>query len=128
MRLPHRQKGLGWFGLLLLFGAIAFIAIVAVKCLPLYLNQMKVAKAVSGVASDPELAASDATVIRDRLQRRWDIEDIVLLTPKDIKIRRTEAGRFLEYDYEARTRLFYNIDVVIHFKDEVPMRGDPHSD
>lgn len=114
---------MGWFGLLMLFGVIAFVTIVVVKCLPLYLNQMKVAKAVSGVAADAELAAAEPPVIRDRLQRRWDVEDIILLRPKDIKIRRTESGRLLEYDYEARTKLFYNIYVVIHFKDEVRMRS-----
>ena len=125
VRAPRKQQGLGWFGLLLVFGIIGLAAIVVVKCLPLYLNQMKIASAVKGVAEDSEMGAAEATTIRSFLQRRWDIEDITMLEPKDIKVKRTERGRELSYDYEARVNLFYNIYVVIHFKDDVRMRSSP---
>ncbi len=123
MRLPKHQRGLGWFGLLLVLGIIGITAIVVVKCLPLYLNQMKLAKAVHQIADDPDLANSDPAALRNRMQRHWDIDDIILIEPKDIKVKRTDQGRFLSYDYEARTNLFYNIYVVIHFQDDVQMRN-----
>lgn len=125
MRTPKRQRGLGWFGFLFVFAIIALAAIVTVKCLPLYLNQMKVAKAVNSVASDPELGAMEATQIRNRLQRYWDIEDISRIAPRDIKVVRDERGRTLVYDYEARTHLFYNIYIVIQFQGETTMRNSP---
>lgn len=123
MRTPQGQQGLGWFGLLFVFGIIALGAIVTVKCVPLYLNQMKVAKAVNGVANDPEMAGMEAIQIRNRLQRYWDIEDITRITPKDIKILRDERGRTLVYDYEAKTNLFYNISIAIQFQGEATMRN-----
>lgn len=123
MRLPKHQRGLGWFGLLLVLGTIGITAIVVVKCLPLYLNQMKLAKAVHQIADDPDLANSDPAALRNRMQRHWDIDDIILIEPKDIKVKRTDQGRFLSYDYEARTNLFYNIYLVIHFQDDVQMRN-----
>lgn len=123
MRLPKHQRGLGWFGLLMVLGIIGITAIVVVKCLPLYLNQMKLAKAVHQIADDPDLANSDPAALRNRMQRHWDIDDIILIEPKDIKVKRTDQGRFLSYDYEARTNLFYNIYVVIHFQDDVQMRN-----
>ena len=118
---PAMQSGLGLVGAVFIFGMIAFVAVVTIKTLPLYLNQMKLARAVNGIALDPELAGAEAGVLRERLQRRWDIEDIQTVTPQDVKVRRDEAGRALVYDYEARTHLFYNVYLVLHFSDDVAL-------
>ncbi len=124
MRRPDKQQGLTAISMLLLLGLIALIAIVVIKTLPLYLNQMKVARLVNGIAEDPELSMADPTLIRDRMQRRWDIEDITIIQPRDIKIRRLATGRVLSYDYEARAHLFYNISIVLQFAEDKPLRGE----
>lgn len=121
MRDIRRQQGLGGIGLLLVVGLFGLAVLVVVKCLPLYLNQLKVARVVEGVSSDPELASADALSIREHLQRRWMIEDIDGLTPADIKIKRRDSQRLLTYDYEARAHLFYNISVVVQFQDQRPI-------
>lgn len=121
-RHPRKQAGLTLISLLLVLGLIAFFATLTIKLLPLYLNQMKIARALEGVAADPEVSASDAANIRLHLQRRWIIELIDYVKPEDIKIRRNNEGRAMVYDYDARVNLFYNIDVVVHFSDAVPLR------
>jgi hypothetical protein len=123
MGMRSRQRGLGWFGLLFVLGVIAFTAIVVVKCLPIYLNQMKIASSVNKVASDPGNGRAEPQQLRSALQRYWDIEDINYLEPRDIKIKRTSSGRFLSYEYEARERLFYNISIVIDFAEDVPLKN-----
>jgi hypothetical protein len=123
MRSYRRQKGIGWFGLLLVLAVFGLFAVVGVKCLPIYLNQMKLASTLNKVAGDPGNANADVAQLRNSMQRFWDIEDIIHLTPRDIKVKRSEQGRFLSYDYEARERLFYNIYIVIHFEDDVPLRN-----
>ncbi|TJY63067.1 DUF4845 domain-containing protein [Sinimarinibacterium sp. CAU 1509] len=121
MRMRNRQRGLGWFGLLFVLGIIAFFAIVVVKCLPIYLNQMKIASSINKVAADPENGKAEVVVLRKALGRYWDIESIDYLTPAEVRVRRTEGGRFLSYEYEAREHLFYNISLVIEFADDVPL-------
>lgn len=122
MQLRHRQKGLGWFGLLFVFAVIGFAAIVVAKCFPIYMNQMKLVSALNKVSTEPDLGASEGgESIRRTLQKYWDIDDITRISPKDIKIKRSDRGRFMVYDYEAKERLFYNIYIVIHFKDEIPL-------
>jgi hypothetical protein len=123
MGMRSRQRGLGWFGLLFVLGVIALTAIVVVKCLPIYLNQMKIASSVNKVASDPGNGRAEPQQLRSALQRYWDIEDINYLEPRDIKIKRTSSGRFLSYEYEARERLFYNISIVIDFAEDVPLKN-----
>lgn len=121
MHMRRRQRGLGWFGLLFVLAVIAFAAIVVVKCLPIYLNQMKVASSINKVATDPGNGRAELHELRRALQRYWDIEDIRYLQPRDIKVKRTASGRFLSYEYEARERLFYNISIVIDFRDDVQL-------
>ena len=126
-RHPRKQAGLTLISLLLVLGLIAFFATLTIKILPLYLNQMKISRALEGVSEDPEVSASDAAGIRSHLYKRWTIEMINFVTPEDIKIRRNSDGRAMVYDYDARVNLFYNIDVVVHFSNAVPLRA-PTSD
>ncbi|MGH8461013.1 MAG: DUF4845 domain-containing protein [Stenotrophobium sp.] len=122
MHIRHRQYGLGWFGFLILCGAIAFIAMTTMTCLPLYLNQMNVTRAVHAVASSG--STGSAAEVRSALQHYWDVDYMDNdLQPKDVILKRTDKGRFLSYNYEARGHLFYNISVVIDFSEDVPISG-----
>ena len=76
------------------------------------------------MASNPEIGnAEGGEAVRKALQKFWDVDDITRLDYKDVKIKRSDRGRFMVYDYEAKERLFYNIYIVIHFKGEVPLRS-----
>lgn len=123
MNLRSRQLGLGWFGMLFVLGTIALVAIIVVKTLPIYMNQMKIASSVNKVASDPENGQLEVSQLRKNLARFWEIENIDYLDPKEVNVKRTEAGRFLSYEYEARESLFYNISIVLEFADDVPLSG-----
>ncbi|MBU0790121.1 MAG: DUF4845 domain-containing protein [Polycyclovorans sp.] len=114
------QRGLGGFGLLILFAGLGFVMLIAFKCIPVYLNQMKISRAVSAVAMD---APGSVVEIRSALQRYWDIEDIDDLSPRDVKVVRSASGRRLSYDYEARRHLFANVSLVLEFGDDVPLAG-----
>lgn len=119
MQSKRRQQG--FIKLLFTFGSIAFVAIVGIKLFPLYGNQLKLERAVKGVASEGTI---DPVAVRNSLQRRWDIEDIVQIQPKDILIERGQnGGGALVYNYEARTHLFYNVDLVLKFDGRAPVQG-----
>jgi hypothetical protein len=117
------QRGLGFVGAVFIFGLIGFFAIITIKTAPLYLNEMKVKRAIHQTAVDPENANMEPFDLRRRLQRRWDVEDIVMLQPKDVAIEPMKDGRrAFVYDYEARTNLFYNIYLVIKFNGSESLR------
>jgi len=122
VRSLERQRGLGWFGLLFVFGTIAFFAIIVVKVGPIYMNHATVIKIVKGVADNPDYASAPPNEIRSTLERRWDIDYVKYLDDKDVKIKRGKQGRLLAYDYSAEVNLFYNVYVVVKFKDDFPMK------
>ena len=117
------QAGIGLFGFIVLMGLIGFFALVTVKVVPLYLNEMKIARSVHAVAIDPQSADEDNGQVMYHLARRWDIEDPTMLDVKDVKIVKEKDGRrAIKYDYDARVNLFYNVYVVINFKGDEKMR------
>lgn len=119
MNLPSKQRGLGWFGLLIMFGAIGFTVLVAMKCWPIYLNEIKVARAVKAAAGE---AAGGADSVRRALNRYWDVDDIEYLRFQDVKLTSSIKGqRVLAYDYWAQTNLFTNVFVSFHFVKETPV-------
>lgn len=106
------QRGMGLFKLIFVFGSIALVATIGMKCFPLYSNQFKLAKAVKNVAQE----GGEPATMKSSLQKRWDIEDINFLQPKDIEFQRGDNGAItLKYNYEARAHLFYNVDLVLTF-------------
>ena len=125
MRLQFSQRGLGLWSGLFLIGTIGFIVLCTIKVGPLFLNEAQIRRAVHDVAQKDGSSGGEVDVqaIRSSLQRRWDIDYISQLEPKDIKVVRTERGLFLSYDYDATVSLFGNISVIAHFKDDVPLRA-----
>lgn len=120
-----RQRGLGLFGLIFVFAVIGFTALIVMRCWPIYLNQMKIAKAIRAVASDGDAAsAQDSTGLYRPLEKYWDIDSIDTLDYKKVKLIRSDRGRAISYKYEARTPLFYNISLLMEFEETVPVTGD----
>lgn len=121
MQMRSRQRGAGLFKMLFLFGTLGLYAIVGAKVFPLYSNHFKVARAVKSVANEGD---TDPVSVRKALERRWMIEDIVIIEPQDIKVVRGDRNKVsLAYDYEARAQLFYNAEVVLTFAGSEPLSG-----
>lgn len=127
MNLRNAQRGLTLWSGLYLFGSIAFIALCGIKIGPLYLNEFQVNRAVRDVAAESSVVGGnvDVAAVRLALQRRWDIDYLSQLEPRDVKVVRTSGGLFLSYDYDAEVPLFANIIVVANFKADIPLRSVP---
>ena len=121
MQSRKHQRGVGWFGLMFIFGTIAIVSIVTIKSFPVYMNEMKIKRAVSRVAADPELASAEALGVRRALSRYWDIESIDSLGFDDVKLVRTDRGKVLQYDYQVVVPLFYNVSLLFDFQGEHSM-------
>lgn len=125
MKTRRQQLGLGLWGFLFVIGVGGFAALVLIKCVPIYINEAAVTRAVHDVASKNTSSGGevDVNAVHADLQRRWDVDYINRIEPKEIQVVRDEHGLKLSYDYEAREHLFYNIYIVIHFAEDVPLRS-----
>jgi len=123
MQLRHRQRGLGLWGWIFVLGVIGFVAMVALKLTPIYLAELSIQRVVSNAAKDPGNSSLALPELRKAMKTRWDVEGITTLRVEDVKLVKIGAGRALTYDYKAETELFYNISLVVHFKETFPMKG-----
>jgi hypothetical protein len=126
MKTKSAQRGLGLFGIIFLLALIGFVGLVVMKCLPLYLNQMTITRDLHEVAAQQSGSGSDIdpNEVHRAIERRWDIDYVTQLEPKDVKVAPGDKGIMaISYDYEARAHLFYNIYIVIHFAESLPLHG-----
>ena len=123
MKLPSQQRGLGLWGWIFVLGVIGFVSMVTLQMIPLYLAEMAITKVVRSTAQDSGNSGLPLSELRRAMQRRWDVEDIKTLTVNDVKLVKSGAGRALEYSYEARAPLFYNLSIVATFENRFPMKG-----
>ncbi|MGH8441870.1 MAG: DUF4845 domain-containing protein [Nevskiaceae bacterium] len=123
MQLRNRQRGLGLWGWIFVLGVIGFTAMITLQLVPIYLAEMAIQKVVKQTANDPVNANAPIQVLRKNMKTRWDVEGITTLEPTDVTLEKYGAGRALAYDYEAKTELFANVSLVVHFAQKYPMPG-----
>jgi hypothetical protein len=123
MQLRNRQAGLGLWGWIFVLGVIGFVSMVVLKLVPIYLAEMSIERVVKATAEDPGNASQPLGELRKAMRTRWDVEGIDTLSVNDVTIVKSGNGRALAYDYEARTDLFANISLVVHFEKTYNMPG-----
>jgi hypothetical protein len=121
MTLRKNQRGLGMWGWLFVLGMIGFAAIVVMNVLPLYLNEMKVYKAVGYTAKND--GGQPLPQMRKEMQKRFDVDAIDYPQVSDVKVVNAGGSKALSYDYEARAEIFPDIYVLVHFHHQFPISG-----
>lgn len=115
------QKGITGIGLMIIFFLIGFFVLLGIRMVPLYLNNVKVANVISGLESIPGLATKSIPEIKQTIDRRFEVDDVQYIEAKNVKFERAERGISVVAEYEARTQIFANIDVVVSFKETVEL-------
>jgi hypothetical protein len=110
------QRGLGFAGVLVLLVGIVFFAILGMKLAPAYIEYFSVKKAVTGMIESGELRNATVGDVRKAFDRRAVVDDITSIEGKDLEISKDGNEIVLEFAYEKRIPIFYNISVLIDFK------------
>ena len=116
-----RQRGVTALGWLFLLTPMAIVVYAGVRLMPVYLNYMKVVRALDLVASDG--ANNDITAIRTTIDKHFEIDMVDYPTAKDIKVTRNGAGFQVEAAYDDEAPLFGNISLHIVFDKTVKTSG-----
>jgi hypothetical protein len=118
-----RQTGVTFIGWLFLLAPLAIVVYSAIRAMPIYLNYMKVAKAVEQVAENnrAEDMATPA-LLRGGLQSRFDVESVDKPAVKDIMVFREGETWVVEADYYDDAPLFAGIALRVHFDKRAVVR------
>jgi hypothetical protein len=117
-----RQRGITFIGWLLLLTPLALVGYAGMRLAPVYLNYMKVVRALNLVASDAN-GNSNPTSFRTTIDKHFEIDMVDYPTSKDIKVTRNGTGWDVEASYDDEAPLFANISLHVVFDKTVHAGG-----
>ena len=109
-----RQRGVTFIGWLVLLAPVAVVGYAGLRLAPVYLNYMKVVRALNLVASDAS-GSTDPRAIRATIDKHFEIDMVDYPTSKDIKVTKTPTGWDVEASYDDEAPLFANISLHVVF-------------
>ena len=116
-----RQHGMTVIGMLLLLIVIAFVALIAMKVVPMYIQYFSIKSTIESVRKEPQLAQMTPQDIQNAIQKRFDIGYVENITARDLKIRNDRNGRVLDLVYQDERTLFYGLSIVLKVNEAVPL-------
>jgi len=110
-----KQRGVTFFGWIVLLIPWAVVGYAGIRLAPVYLNYMKVVRALNLVESDA--AGSDnPNAIRSTISKHFEIDMVEYPTAKDIKVTKAGSGGWdVEASYDDEAPLFANLSLHLVF-------------
>ncbi|MDX1481897.1 MAG: DUF4845 domain-containing protein, partial [Woeseiaceae bacterium] len=96
------QRGMTTLGFLILAAFVGLFAFAAIRLTPAYLNFMKVKGVVEGVYEEFDGQNASTAMIRNSIIRRFSVESISELEPRDIKVTQESGGFLVVADYDQQ--------------------------
>lgn len=118
----RRQQGMTFIGMLCVMVLVGIIGYAGVRLLPIYLNYMKIARAMDSAASEVKGDNPDPGALRNILARHWEIEDPTTVDYKDIEITRDDTGMMMHVAYDDSEPYIGNVSLSVHFDKTVKVR------
>jgi len=111
---------LSYFGWLVAIGFAAVIVVVGLRLMPIYLEYFTVKTTLENVAAEAGVSKKSKRYVWDRLQKRFDINDVTGVTMENLTIEvDNSGGATFRISYEKRSKLIGNLDVVAVFDTQV---------
>ena len=111
----HRQSGATFLGLVVILAILGSAVYAGIRLVPVYLEYTKVARALEQVRDEHAATDTNAQLIRNSLERRWDVEDISSIGWKEIDIRKTSEGYEMEANYSVERPFVANVFLLAKF-------------
>ena len=120
----NRQQGVTAIGWLVLLTPFAIVGYAGIRLVPLYLNYMKVVRAIDNAVSTAKGGgAGDATAIRTAIDRHFEVDMVEFPTAKDVQVRREGGAWVIEAKYDDEAPLFGNVSLHVTFAKTVRSGG-----
>ena len=103
-------------GFLTLAIVSVFVALLAFKVLPAYLEYFSIQRALGGMARDLDLQTTTPKEIRSSFDKRAAVDNITVITGQELDIDKEGNQAVVSANYAQKIPLFANISVYIEFE------------
>lgn len=115
----HAQRGITMIGGLLALIAAGFIALMALRIVPIYVDYFTIRQALESLKKEPRIGQMSPEDIYRQIGKRFEISYISVLKPEQIKVRKQGNNQVLLLVYEDRRPLISNLEIVAKFNDTI---------
>ncbi|MGB2248750.1 MAG: DUF4845 domain-containing protein [Alcanivorax sediminis] len=116
--MPSRQRGLSLIGWMVILIVVAILGTAAFRMIPAYMQHNTIRTAISNLLQDNKVALMSGSEIRDALSKRFMINQVDVIKVDDLVMTKEGGVLKIATDYEVREPLFYNVSIVMTFKEE----------
>jgi hypothetical protein len=119
----NRQLGVTALGWLFLLTPFAIVIYAGIRIAPVYLNYLKVVRALDGTANELKGGGASAATIKATIDKHFEIDMVNYPEVKDFTIKRDEGVWLVEAQYDDEAPLFDNISLHVAFDKKVKIGG-----
>lgn len=118
---PKRQRGVGFFGLMLLAVLVGLPALLGLRVLPMYSEYFAIRSVVNDVAedlvADPRFSSFTASDVWKPIYNQLVIDgiDTKFRRGEELEIDKDSGGFIITVDYERRAPFMFNLGLVGKF-------------
>jgi Domain of unknown function (DUF4845) len=114
----QHERGVTFLGWIILLLPVAVVLYAGIRLTPIYLEYMKIAKTLDQVRDELKGDQPDAAMIRNTIERRFDVEDVTVMTVRDtdkLKVTKDGSGYKVEAVYQAVAPFVSNVSLQVNF-------------
>ena len=113
--MKHHQRGATFLGIVVILIILGAGLYAGIRLVPVYLEFTKVARALEQVRDEHAAIDTNAQLIRNSLERRWDVEDIQSIGWKEIEIKKSGEGFEVRAAYNVERPFIANVFLLTKF-------------
>ena len=119
----EKQRGITFISLVVMLVVVGFLALLALKLGPIYLQNYTIKTVLQNVKNEPFISKQPMAEIRKQIANRLYINEVRRLSRKDIKLKREDGNIVITIDYEVREPILGNVDAIVTFAErtEIPI-------
>jgi hypothetical protein len=117
-----RQRGLTAISWILIIALGAFLGLIALKLIPIYLQAFNISTVVTQLPDEPFIGDKGPAEIRKSLMARLKINSVYDFDPKNIVIKKGLNTYLVDVSYEVREPVLGNVDIVVSFSNQVEIK------
>jgi len=118
----RRQRGLTAISWILIIALGAFLGLIALKLIPIYLQAFNISTVVTQLPDEPFIGDKGPAEIRKSLMARLKINSVYDFNPNNIVIKKGLNTYLVDVSYEVREPVLANVDIVVSFSNQVEIR------
>lgn len=113
--MKSQQRGLTMLGFLFVAMMLIFVAMLAMKLVPAYIEFFSVKKILNTMGQESGLKSKSNAEIRNDFIKRANVGYVTVVKPEDLTIDRRNGGLVVSADYVFRSKLVGNVSIVVDF-------------